>query len=50
MIFTGNILDFLWPNILFTAIYIKNRRPIRALNGISPYKKLKGKPPLVYYL
>jgi len=50
MILVGNIPDFLWPNVLFVAIYIKNRRPIRALNGMSPYKKLKGKPPLVYYL
>jgi len=51
MILAGNILDFLWPDVLLTAIYIKNRRPIRALlNGISPYKKLKGKPPLVYHL
>jgi hypothetical protein len=50
MIFAGNILDFLWPDVLFVAIYIKNRRPIRALNGISLHKKLKGKPPLVYYL
>ena len=51
MILAGNILDFLWPDILLAAIYIKNRRPIRALlNSILPYKKLKGKPPLVYYL
>ena len=50
IILTGNILDFLQPNVLLIAIYIKNRRPIRALNGILPYKKLKGKPPLVYYL
>ena len=32
------------------AIYIKNRRPTRALNGILSYKKLKGKPLLVHYL
>jgi len=50
MILAGNILDFLWPDVLLIAIYIKNRRPIRALNSMSPYKKLKGKPPLVYYL
>ena len=50
MIFAGNILDFLWPDILFIAIYIKNRRPIKAFNGILSYKKFKGKPPLVYYL
>ena len=50
MILAGNIPDFLWPNVLLIAIYIKNRRPIRALNSILPYKKLKGKPPLVYYL
>src|ERR1700728_4065895 len=51
IILAGNIPDFLWPNVLLIAIYIKNRRPIRALlNGILPYKKLKGKPPLVYYL
>jgi hypothetical protein len=50
MILASNILDFLWPNVLLIAIYIKNRRPIRALNSISPYEKLKGKPPLVYYL
>jgi len=51
MILTSNIPDFLWPDILLAAIYIKNRRPIRALlNGMLPYKKLKGKPPLVYYL
>ena len=50
MIFANNILDFLQPNVLFIAIYIKNRRPIRAFNSISPYKKLKGKPLLVHYL
>ena len=50
IILAGNILDFLQPNILLIAIYIKNRRPIRALSGMSPYKKLKGEPPLVYYL
>jgi len=51
MILASNILDFLWPNVLLIAIHIKNRRPIRALlNGILPYEKLKGKPPLVYYL
>ena len=50
MIFTSNILDFLWPNILLTAIYIKNRHFIKTLNSILPYKKLKGKPPLVYHL
>ena len=50
MILAGNILDFLWPDILLIAIYIKNRRPIRALNSILPYEKLKGKPPLVYHL
>jgi len=50
MILIGNIPDFLWPDILLVAIYIKNRRPIRALNGMLPYEKLKGKPPLVYYL
>ena len=32
------------------TIYIKNRRPIKAFSSILPYKKLKGKPPLVYYL
>jgi len=51
MILADNIPDFLWPNILLAAIYIKNRRPIRALlNSILLYKKLKGKSPLVYYL
>ena len=50
MILAGNILDFLWPNVLLIAIYIKNRRPIRALDGISLYKKFKGKPPLVHHL
>ena len=50
MILASNIPDFLWPDVLLAAIYIKNRRLIRALNGILPYKKLKGKPPLVYYL
>jgi hypothetical protein len=50
MILAGNILDFLWPDVLLIAIYIKNRYPIRAFNGISPYKKLKGKSLLVYYL
>ena len=50
MILAGNILDFLQPDILLIAIYIKNRRPIRALNSILLYKKLKGKPPLVHYL
>jgi len=51
MILASNIPDFLWPDILLIAIHIKNRRPIRALlNGILPYEKLKGKPPLVYYL
>jgi len=50
MILAGNIPDFLWPNVLLVAIYIKNRRPIRALGGISPYKKLKGKRPLVHHL
>jgi hypothetical protein len=50
MILAGNILDFLWPNILLIAIYIKNRHPIRALSGILPYKKLKGEPPLVHHL
>ena len=50
IILAGNILDFLWPNILFAAIYIKNKRPIKALNSMSPYKKLKSKLPLIYYL
>ena len=50
MILAGNIPDFLWPNVLLIAIYIKNRRPIRAFNSILPYKKLKGKPLSVYYL
>src|SRR6266702_6393587 len=50
IILASNIPDFLWPDVLLTAIYIKNRRPIRALSSISPYKKLKGKPPLVYHL
>jgi len=50
MIFAGNIPDFLWPNVLLIAIYIKNKRPIRALSGILPYEKLKGKRPLVHYL
>ena len=36
IILAGNILDFLWPNILLIAIYIKNRRPIRAVSGILP--------------
>ena len=50
MILAGNIPDFLWPDVLLAAMHIKNRRPIRAFNSILPYKKLKGKPPLVYYL
>jgi len=51
MILAGNIPDFLWPDVLLAAIYIKNRRPIRAfLNGMLPYEKLKGKPPLVHHL
>ena len=50
IIFAGNIPDFLWPNVLLTAIYIKNRCLTKALNGISPYEKLKSKPPLVHYL
>ena len=32
------------------AIYIKNRHPTKALNSISPYKKLKGKPPSIHHL
>ena len=42
MIFASNILDFLWPGIFFIAIYIKNRRPIKALSGILLYKMFKG--------
>ena len=34
----------------FIAIYIKNKRPIKAFNSISLYKKLKNKPPLVHHL
>ena len=50
IILAGNIPDFLQPDVLLIAIYIKNRRPIKALSGILPYENLKGKPPLVYYL
>ena len=50
MILAGNILDFLQPNVLLTAIYIKNKCPTKALNGILPYKKLKSKPPLIHHL
>ena len=50
MIFAGNIPNFLQFNVLFIAIYIKNKRPIKALNSILLYKKFKGKPPLIYYL
>ena len=51
MILAGNIPDFLWPDVLLAAIHIKNRRPTRALlDGMSPYEKLKGKPPLVHHL
>ena len=50
MIFASNILDFLWPNMPLAAIYIKNRRPIKALNGILFYKKFKSKPLLVHHL
>jgi len=50
MILAGNIPDFLWPDVLLAAIHIKNRRPIKALNGMSPYEKLKGKPPSVHHL
>jgi len=50
MIFASNIPDFLWPNVLFAAIHIKNKRPTKAFNGISLYKKLKGKPLLIHHL
>ena len=50
MIFAGNIPDFLWPNVLFAAIYIKNRHFTKDFNGMSFYEKLKGKPPLVHHL
>ena len=50
MIFAGNIPDFLWPNVFLAAIYIKNRCPTRAFNGMLFYEKLKGKPPLVHHL
>ena len=50
MIFASNIPDFLWPDILLAVIYIKNRRLTKALSGMSPYKKFKGKPLLVHHL
>jgi len=50
MILTGNIPDFLWPDVLLAAVYIKNRCPTKALDGMLPYKKFKGKPPSVHHL
>ena len=50
MIFASNIPDFLWFNIFFVAMHIKNKSFIKAFDGILFYKKFKGKPLLIYHL
>lgn len=37
-ILEGNIDDDLWPELIINTTYIKNCRPTRALNNLSPHK------------
>ncbi len=49
-ILEGNINDDLWPELVFTMTYLKNNRPTKALQDLSPYESYTHKPPDLAHL
>lgn len=49
-ILEGNIDDDLWPELVLAMTYIKNSRPTRALENISPYEAQFHKQPDLTHL
>lgn len=39
-IIEGRIDDFFWPEVILAITYIKNLRPTKVLQGLSPYQEL----------
>jgi hypothetical protein len=50
MMIAGSIPDELWPEIILTATQVKNLRPSRVINGLSPLEKWSGKTPRIDHL
>ena len=43
IILKGNIDDGMWPELIFAITYIRNNRPTRVLQNLSPHKILLQK-------
>jgi hypothetical protein len=46
----GDVPDYLWPDLVMAATYIKNRRPTAALGGKTPFEYIFKKAPVIDHL
>lgn len=49
-ILEGNIDNDLWPELVLAMTYVKNSRPTKALQNLSPYKALTRDHPNILHL
>ncbi len=49
-ILKSNIDDDLWPELVLAMTYVKNNRPTRALQDLSPYESYTHEPPDLAHL
>ena len=49
-ILEGNIDDDLWPELVLAMTYVKNSRPTKALQNLSPYEALTRDHPDISHL
>ncbi len=49
-ILEGNIDDDLWPELVLAITYVKNNRPTKALQDLSPYESYTHEPPELAHL
>lgn len=49
-ILEGNIDDDLWPDLILAMTYIKNNRPTKALQNLSPYESYTHELPDLFHL
>lgn len=49
-ILEGNINDKLWLELILTMTYVKNNRPTKVFQNLSPYEVHSQEPPNLIYL
>ena len=50
MLIGANLSEYLWAEAINAAVYLRNRAPSRAIDGVTPFELFMGKKPYVGHL